>query len=133
MGQKPDAVAGGALTIEFAATACAADATMRGMLLMLLSPAKTLDFATPALSALPHGTPAFAREAAQLIDVLRERSPAQLAELMDLSEPLAALNSARHQSWSTRSGTRNAKQALLAFDGAVEEAKRIVALGGPGA
>ena len=60
-------------------------------MLLLLSPAKSLDYDTPA-HVKPSGTPPFVAESAQLITLLREKSPAQIAELMDLSEPLAALN-----------------------------------------
>lgn len=38
---------------------------------------------------------------------------------MDISDSLAALNAARYQAWSTRFTERNARQAVLAFDGDV--------------
>src|SRR5690606_1530135 len=55
----------------------------------------------------------------QLIDQLREFSPAQVSELMHLSDKLAALNVARFGSWSAKFTPENAKQALLAFKGDV--------------
>lgn len=87
-------------------------------MLFLLSPAKSLDFDTPA-GELPHSAPVFAGRAAELIDELRQKTPAEVAQLMALSDPLAALNVARYQGWSRRATTRNAKQAILAFNGDV--------------
>ena len=49
------------------------------------------------------------RESARLIEVLRRKSPQQIAELMDISDPLAALNVARYQAWSPRVHRRNAE------------------------
>lgn len=87
-------------------------------MLFLLSPAKTLDYDTPA-GDLPHTRPPFATQAAELIEVLRQKTPAQVARLMSLSDGLASLNVARYQAWSTRFTARNAKQAVLAFNGDV--------------
>jgi hypothetical protein len=87
-------------------------------MLFLLSPAKTLDYASP-LPALPHTLPAFPEDSARLIQVLRRKSPQQLASLMDISDPLAALNAARYEAWSPKFTERNARQAILAFDGDV--------------
>ena len=87
-------------------------------MLFLLSPAKTLDYASP-LPELPHTLPAFAEDAARLVEVLRHHSPQQLASLMDISDPLAALNVARFQAWSPKVTAHNARQAVLAFDGDV--------------
>ena len=87
-------------------------------MLFLLSPAKTLDYLTPAAD-LPHTRPVFAAQSARLIQELREKSPQEIAGLMDLSDVLAALNVARYQAWSTRFTAKNSKQAVLAFDGDV--------------
>jgi cytoplasmic iron level regulating protein YaaA (DUF328/UPF0246 family) len=87
-------------------------------MLFLLSPAKTLDYQSP-LPAVPHTLPAFADDAARLVEVLRRKSPRQLAALMDISDPLAALNAERFQAWSAKFTERNARQAVLAFDGDV--------------
>ena len=87
-------------------------------MLFLLSPAKTLDYDTPA-GDLPHTRPQFAPHAAELIEVLRKKTPAQVARLMALSDSLASLNVARYQAWSPRFTARNAKQAVLAFNGDV--------------
>ena len=89
-------------------------------MLFLLSPAKTLDYETPAHIAA-HTKPLFARQAAELIDVLREKTPADIASLMSLSDALAQLNVARYAAWSPRFTARNSKQAVLAFNGDVYE------------
>lgn len=87
-------------------------------MLIVLSPAKALDFETaPGIEA--HSRPAFIDDAEALVQVMREKSPAELAGLMKLSDPLAALNVARYQNWRRRSTRRNARQAVLAFDGDV--------------
>lgn len=87
-------------------------------MLFLLSPAKALDYETPP-SVQTHTQPLFVAQARELIAVLREKSPQQIAELMDLSDPLAGLNVARYQAWRPTFTARNAKQAVLAFDGDV--------------
>lgn len=87
-------------------------------MLFLLSPAKTLDYESP-VPDLPHTVPAFLEDSARLIEVLRRKSPQQLATLMEISDPLAALNAARYQAWTPKFTARNARQAILAFDGDV--------------
>lgn len=87
-------------------------------MLFLLSPAKSLDFESP-LGAQGHSTPLFAGQSKVLIDVLRGYTPVQIAQLMDLSDTLSGLNVARYQAWSTRATPKNARQALLAFNGDV--------------
>ncbi|GAB3769916.1 peroxide stress protein YaaA [Ramlibacter monticola] len=87
-------------------------------MLFLLSPAKTLDYASP-IPDVPHTLPAFAADAARLIEVLRRYSPQQLASLMEISDPLAALNVARYQAWTPKFTGLNSRQAVLAFDGDV--------------
>lgn len=84
-----------------------------------MSPAKALDYDTPAPPDLPHTTPLFARQAAELIEVLRAQSPAQVAQLMKLSDALAGLNVARYAAWRPRFTQANSRQAVLAFDGDV--------------
>lgn len=87
-------------------------------MLIVLSPAKSLDYATPPTTRR-HTQPRFLDDAEQLIGVLRELSLAEVAGLMDLSDPLAALNVARYGDWRRPFTARNAKQAVLAFDGDV--------------
>mgnify|MGYP006164527099 CR=1 FL=1 len=49
-------------------------------MLFLISPAKALDYETPPHVAT-HTQPLFVKQAGELIDVLREQSPQQIAEL----------------------------------------------------
>lgn len=89
-------------------------------MLMVISPAKSLDYATP-----PHLStytqPAYLGQSQLLIDQLRTLSPADIAQLMDLSDPLALLNFQRYADWSLPFSPDNAKQAVLAFNGDVYE------------
>ncbi len=90
-------------------------------MLFLLSPAKSLDYDTPLPEGLPHTLPAFVPDSTRLIEVLREQSPQQVASLMSISDPLAALNVARYAAWKPRFTARNARQAVMAFNGDVYE------------
>ncbi len=85
-------------------------------MLIVLSPAKSLDLDTPATTAL-HSQPDFLDHSAQLITQLRCFSPAQLSGLMALSDNLSALNVARYASWSPHA--RDGRQAVMTFDGDV--------------
>jgi uncharacterized protein len=85
-------------------------------MLIVLSPAKSLDFETRPTTKLTT-TPDMLDRSSALIDVLRGYSPGQLAELMDLSDPLAMLNVARYATWSTE--PEDARQAIMAFNGDV--------------
>jgi uncharacterized protein len=85
----------------------------------LLSPAKSLDYETPAPKGLPHTLPQFTPQSAQLINVLKTYSPQSIAKLMDVSDALSALNVARYAAWSPKFSAKNSKQAMLAFNGDV--------------
>ena len=87
-------------------------------MLFILSPAKALDYDTPA-GHLPHTQPLFATQAAELIGVMREKSPQEIASLMKLSDALSGLNAARYEAWSPAFTAKNSKQAALAFNGDV--------------
>lgn len=87
-------------------------------MLFLLSPAKALDFETPA-GDVPHTQPLFVKQSAELIEVLKQKTPPEIAQLMHLSDALSGLNVARYQAWTPRFSAKNAKQAVLAFDGDV--------------
>ena len=89
-------------------------------MLFLLSPAKALNYDTPA-GAVRHTQPLFVQQAAELIAVLREKSPQEIATLMKLSDALSGLNAARYAAWSPKFTAQNAKQAALAFNGDVYE------------
>lgn len=87
-------------------------------MLMVISPAKTLDYETPPATTR-YTQPAHLDHAQDLIALLRDFTPAQIAELMHLSDKLAGLNAARFGSWTPTFTPHNAKQALLAFKGDV--------------
>ena len=87
-------------------------------MLIVISPAKTLDFETPP--GLPAFTmPDFLDDSAELIDELRGYEPYRLSDLMGISPKLAELNSNRYHDWSLPFTSGNAKQAALAFKGDV--------------
>ncbi len=87
-------------------------------MLIFLSPAKSLDYKTPPQVAA-HTQPAFLKQSETLIKQLRKLSPADIANLMDISDPLALLNFNRYADWKLPFTPENAKQAVLAFDGDV--------------
>jgi hypothetical protein len=89
-------------------------------MLMLISPAKTLDTTTPPAIA-DCTIPDFLDRSSELVAILRQQSPQQLAELMSLSDKLAWLNFERWQGWQLPFTPDNAKQAVLQFMGDVYE------------
>nr|WP_319526800.1 peroxide stress protein YaaA [Pseudomonas laurentiana] len=87
-------------------------------MLTVISPAKTLDYDTPPVTQR-FTLPQYLDDSQALIGQLRDLTPAQIAELMHLSDKLAGLNAARFGSWTPDFTPANAKQALLAFKGDV--------------
>jgi cytoplasmic iron level regulating protein YaaA (DUF328/UPF0246 family) len=87
-------------------------------MLFLLSPAKALDYETPA-GDVPHTQPLFVKQSTALMAVLKHKSPQEIGSLMHLSDALANLNVARYQAWTPKFTAKNAKQAVLAFNGDV--------------
>ncbi|MCU7829643.1 MAG: peroxide stress protein YaaA [Candidatus Thiodiazotropha sp. (ex Myrtea sp. 'scaly one' KF741663)] len=87
-------------------------------MLIVISPAKTLDYETPPVTKI-HTKPAMLKQSQQLIDNLRNYSALDLAELMKLSMKLSELNFDRYHDWRTPFTTKNAKQAALAMKGDV--------------
>ncbi len=86
------------------------------MIQAILSPAKKLDIKsiTPT-SEYSQGI--FLNEAQELNEVLKEKSPKELSELMHISDKLAQLNWQRNQEWQLPFDVENAKQAVYLFDG----------------
>ena len=99
-------------------------------MLYVLSPAKRLDYTTLA-DTPPTTTPRFVARSAELIDVLRRHSVAEVQALMHLSQPLAELNVERYRRWRPRFTAHNSKPALLAFDGDVYEGLKASELDDP--
>jgi len=87
-------------------------------MLIVLSPAKSLDYKTPAKVKAPT-LPEFASESAKLIADLKKLSPQEVADLMGLSDQLAALNVGRYRDWSKKFTEENSKPAIYAFNGDV--------------
>jgi len=90
------------------------------MLLMVLSPAKSLDFTSPPTTTVAT-QPQYVAQAEALVEGLRQLSPQQLGALMGISDKLAALNAARFAEWKPSFTPQDSKQAVLAFNGDVYE------------
>ncbi|MDN3203015.1 peroxide stress protein YaaA [Algoriphagus sediminis] len=86
-------------------------------MLILISPAKTLDYSAPDYKG--HTIPEFQSDIKSLVSVMKKKSPAQLKELMGISDNLAELNRERFKSFQKEFNFNNSKQALLAFKGDV--------------
>ncbi|KAJ9434287.1 peroxide stress protein YaaA [Pantoea sp. YR343] len=87
-------------------------------MLMVISPAKTLDYESP-LATQRFTQPALLEKSHQLIDVARDLSPSQISSLMGISDKLAHLNADRFNQWQPPFSLENARQAILAFKGDV--------------
>ena len=87
-------------------------------MLIVLSPAKSLDYKTPVKVKTPT-LPEFVSESAKLIADLKKLAPQDIAKLMGLSDQLAVLNVGRYRDWSKKFTEANSKPAIYAFDGDV--------------
>lgn len=87
-------------------------------MLIVLSPAKTLDYDSPPTTRR-HTLPDYVDESRALVERMREFDPPALAGLMSISDTLAALNVARFSEWQLPLEPGRAKQAVLAFAGDV--------------
>ena len=92
-------------------------------MLIVISPAKTLDYETPPATEVCT-QPDFLKEAAALMKGLRKLSEEDIGELMGISPKLAKLNKERFESWQAPFTKMNAKQAILAFKGDVYDGLR---------
>lgn len=86
-------------------------------MLLLISPAKTLDF-SPSPIAEYTASP-FLKESKELVGILKEKSADDLKKLMKVSDKIAELNVGRFRSFKAPFNLKNAKQAVLAFRGDV--------------
>ena len=87
-------------------------------MLIVISPAKTLDYET----AMPKHEPTsfeFQSEAQQLIDDLKKKSPEEIKKLMKLSDKLAQLNFDRYADWRLPINAENSRASVFAFKGDV--------------
>ena len=87
-------------------------------MLIVLSPAKSLDYKTPVKVKSPT-LPEFVSESAKLIADLKKMAPQDVAKLMGLSDQLAVLNVGRYRDWSKKFTDENSKPAIYVFDGDV--------------
>jgi cytoplasmic iron level regulating protein YaaA (DUF328/UPF0246 family) len=87
-------------------------------MLTVISPAKTLDFETPATTRRAT-QPQFLAQSATLVADARELDPDDIRSLMGVSEKIAQLNHQRFMNWGTPFTLANAKQSILAFKGDV--------------
>jgi cytoplasmic iron level regulating protein YaaA (DUF328/UPF0246 family) len=85
---------------------------------IVISPAKSLNF-EKALPTPNFSESLFLKESRQVHKVLKQKSPKELSELMDISDKLADLNWQRNQDWKTPFSPENARPAVFAFDGDV--------------
>ncbi|MCF6690513.1 peroxide stress protein YaaA [Raoultella terrigena] len=87
-------------------------------MLILISPAKTLDYQSP-LATTRYTQPELLEYSQQLIGVARQLSAPQIGKLMGISDKLADLNATRFHDWHPEFTPKNARQAILAFKGDV--------------
>ena len=87
-------------------------------MLIVVSPAKSLDYESE-LPTKKHSEPRMLDETQELVDVMAEKSPAEIAKLMSVSQGLAELNHERYQDFQQPFTTDNARPAILAFTGDV--------------
>lgn len=87
-------------------------------MLIVVSPAKTLDYETP-LPISKISQPAFMKRSAELVEILRDYTPKKLGGLMSISDKLAELNVNRFEAWEPKATKKNARQAMFAFKGDV--------------
>jgi cytoplasmic iron level regulating protein YaaA (DUF328/UPF0246 family) len=86
-------------------------------MIIILSPAKTLDFSSHPYTA--HSHILFPTQVQQLISTLQRHDVASIGKMMDISEKLSLLNYKRFQEFSDSFQMPAAKQAILAFKGDV--------------
>ena len=85
---------------------------------IVISPAKSLNFEKELPTPI-HTAPSFLKESKQVHNVLKDKKPAELADLMSISDKLADLNWKRNQDWKTPFTTSNSRPAVYTFDGDV--------------
>ncbi len=86
-------------------------------MLLLLSPAKSLDFSPSTVSE--YSSLLFGKEVKELVTEMQKWTVTDLQKLMKVSKKIATLNVERNQNFSFPFDLNNAKQALLAFNGGV--------------
>lgn len=82
----------------------------------IISPAKKIDFDTPALTDL-HTEILFAEKSKKLVKELKKMDTSDIKKLMKLSDNLAELNYTRFQNFKFPHTLKNSKQAAYTFKG----------------
>ena len=85
---------------------------------MVISPAKSLNFESN-LPTEQNSNPCFLAEADRINGLLKDKSPAELSQLMKISDKLGNLNWERNQNFKTPFDKNNARPAVYTFDGDV--------------
>lgn len=91
---------------------------IRIQMLIVVSPAKTLDYESP-LPTEEFTRPAHIKSSKLLNTRLRDLSALDLSELQHVSSKIAELNFERNHDWKTPFNLKNSRQALFAFKGDV--------------
>jgi len=85
---------------------------------MVISPAKSLNFESK-LPTEQNSNPCFLAEVDRINELLKDKSPAELSQLMKISDKLGKLNWERNQNFKTPFDKNNARPAVYTFDGDV--------------
>ncbi len=87
-------------------------------MIILLSPAKTLDTETPSrVKAVSQ--PEFMGDSSELVSQLKDYTPRRLSNLMSISSKLAEVNADRFKTWQPPFDVNNARPAVQMFRGDV--------------
>ncbi|BDR52911.1 UPF0246 protein [Bombiscardovia nodaiensis] len=89
-------------------------------MIILLSPAKGMDFSSPLLTN-SYTQPQWIEDAAQLVAQCQQLSLGEIQELMSISPGLAQLNLERFQNWQKDCALGPGRQAIQAFQGEAYE------------
>lgn len=85
---------------------------------IVISPAKSLDFES-ILPILEFTSSAFLKESKIINEIIKQKSPKELSDLMSISSKLGELNWQRNKEWKTPFTTKNARPAVYTFAGDV--------------
>lgn len=88
-------------------------------MITVISPAKKLDLSEETRFTQNYTLPLYQEQTRELVEIMRTKSVEEVALLMDLSPQLAQLNFQRYQDFAATYGPREAKQAILCFNGDV--------------
>lgn len=87
-------------------------------MLIVVSPAKTLDYETTPKTRV-FTQPDYLQNSQELITRLNKLSSPEVSKLMSVSQKIADLNVGRFKTWNKKFTEKNAKQSVLAFKGDV--------------